>query len=325
MDFFTHLLVGVLSALFLLRPFPPEFIMLGGIMAVVPDLDVFIDPMGKRFKKYYLTHRGGSHSYVVGFFISIFIGIIFVLIFEGDYISYLFVGTFFYGIHVTLDLFTTSNVPIFYPLSKKEFSFNIERAINFYVMIQSLLIVLTFVLLNTVSAKWGVFKMFVDFFFFYYLFYFGYKLLTKIYVQYRLPENSFFIPGLLPFVYFTYHRNKKSGSSIYKLKKKIQFIKKSRTVYSNEILDNSKNVEYLAKTMDLSKAFRFFSKWDGIMPYIVENSNQITVYLALAESYHHKNAYYVRASFDKNTGKIISIRDNFDLIRDMRKTNGIKE
>jgi len=130
MDIFTHMFMGVLAGLFTLTTLSPEAIILLWIMTFLPDFDVFLEPLQKIRKMYFFSHKAGSHSYIVGIIFTGIVGFIVSLSRNVSFSEVWLAGFIGYSIHVSLDFFAASKIPIFYPISKKEFRFIAERAIN---------------------------------------------------------------------------------------------------------------------------------------------------------------------------------------------------
>ena len=126
MDFFTHLVFGALLYNLFLKELPFYYIHYAVFFAVLPDLDIFLAPLKRIFKSNYLEHRSASHSYITGIFVSTFLSSIFSLIIERPFYIFWLIGIGFYGLHVSLDLLTTTRIPCFYPISKKEYCFYVE-------------------------------------------------------------------------------------------------------------------------------------------------------------------------------------------------------
>jgi len=319
MDFFSHLLIGVLTSLVTLNKLAPEYIILAAIMAILPDMDLFLIPVQKLTKSYYLSHRGGSHSYIIGLMISPIIAILFTEIYGGPFFMYLFIGFMFYSLHVTLDLITTSKIPIFYPISKKEYRYNVERAVNPLLMLTSFLVIHFFISLHNQEVPWIVQFTFRNVFFLLYYFYLGYKLLTKLWIQSQLPKDSFYIPGIFPLVFYIYNVHNQSDKITFRLIKGVQLIPLKVQILEYIIETHSNKMNYYEKARAISKNYRFFSKWEAVFPIIKENEEKIVVILFLAESYSIGVAYFLKVQFDKNSGEFLKKSDGFYSIKRLEK------
>ena len=80
MDFFTHLIFGSLMYILFLKEVTFNYFFLAMFFAILPDLDIFISPLRRKFKSNYLEHRSGSHSYIIGIILSAIIGGIYSII-----------------------------------------------------------------------------------------------------------------------------------------------------------------------------------------------------------------------------------------------------
>ena len=145
-------------------------------------------------------------------------------------------------------------------------------------------------------------------------FYFGYlayKVFTKVWVQLRLPKNHKYIPGIFPFVYFIYQNHNSEAKLSFALSKKYQFLPKKMKLLETEIQNESKEMEYYIKAKILSENYMFFSKWEAIIPKILEDDKFVIVLLFLAESYANERAYTLEVVFNKETEEVVYISDGF--------------
>ncbi|HEY0088621.1 MAG TPA: metal-dependent hydrolase [Candidatus Lokiarchaeia archaeon] len=314
MDFISHFFLGFLISALTVNFFGLNFFIFASIMSIVPDFDVFLHPLSKRKKNYFLSHRGGSHSYVIGLMISPIAGGIFYLVTNQNYFLAVIVAFIFYAIHVTFDLFTTSKIPIFFPLSKKEYRLSVDRAVNSILLMFSTTNVAIFLILYFICRRAYYSAILWIVYFIMYSTYFIYKIITRIWVEYKLPENCEFIPGVLPFVYFIYGSYIKDNCNVFRLTKKFQFTSKKKKIAENSVKMDSKENFYFEKAKHISKEYRFFQKWNAIIPIIQTNKDTVEVTLFLAESYVNGVAYSVKVVFNKNNSEIIQIYNGFNKI-----------
>ncbi len=80
MDLFTHFVFGLLMYVLILKDVTFNYIILALFASILPDLDVFLFPLKRKFKSKYLDHRGGSHSYIVGIIASLIIAFLYALL-----------------------------------------------------------------------------------------------------------------------------------------------------------------------------------------------------------------------------------------------------
>ena len=314
MDFLSHFFLGFLISALTINFFGLDFFIFCTIMSIVPDLDIFLQPLSKRKKSYYLSHRGGSHSYIIGLMISPIAGGIFYLVTNKGFFLAVILGFIFYAIHVTFDLFTTSKIPIFFPLSKKEYRLSVDRAINSFLLLFSTINISTFLILYFIWSRAYYSTILWIVYFIIYSAYFTYKIITKIWVEFILPENCAYIPGVLPFVYFIYENYIEDNCNIIHFTKKFQFMSKRKKIVENIIKNNSEESIYFEKTKLISKKYRFFLKWNAIIPIIQTNKDTVEVTLFLAESYVNGTAYSVKVVFNKNNSEVIQIYNGFNKI-----------
>ncbi|MBY8989192.1 MAG: metal-dependent hydrolase [Candidatus Lokiarchaeota archaeon] len=311
MDIFTHQFMGILVGLFTLKIFSPAAIILLWIMTFLPDFDVFLEPLRRLKKSYFLSHKAASHSYIIGL---LFTGIISFLVSIIGNFSFLevwlaaFIG---YSIHVTLDFLTASKVPIFYPITKKEFRFIIDRTINPLLILFSGINIATLIVSFFTKPYYEFFMALAYFYLYSYLIYFGVRILLRIIVQLILPKNSHYLPNFIPFFYFIYENESTIDKVNFTISKSSLFTLRKKKLLTNTIVKNSSNMKLFDRAKELSKDFRFFHKWDYIIPFFQENRDKINTILILCEALSRKNAYYISVVFDKKSNIVISKEEGF--------------
>jgi hypothetical protein len=68
----------------------------------------------------------------------------------------------------------------------------------------------------------------------------------------------------------------------------------------------------LDKTLELTKNYSFFSKWDSIVPIFSENDHHIRVSLLLGETYLSNQAYALNVLYRKDSDLLIDQFDGFN-------------
>ena len=169
MDIFTHILMGTLPCFLLLGKVSPEAIILLWIMAILPDADIFIEPFSKKRNLYFLSHKAASHSYIIGIIITGIISMGVSLLRGVLFFEIWIAGAIGFSIHVSLDFFGASKVPIFYPLSKREFRIIADRAINPLLALFSGINLLTLLVYYYISPYYHVFMALTSFYLIIYL------------------------------------------------------------------------------------------------------------------------------------------------------------
>jgi membrane-bound metal-dependent hydrolase YbcI (DUF457 family) len=314
MDIFTHFIIGILACIYGLKSLPISFVIYGSIMAVITDFDIFLAPLRLIKKSKFLSHKGLSHSYFTALLFSFFTAILFTFITNENFLIAWIIGFLFYSLHVTLDLITASKIPIFYPFSKKRYRFFIDRAINLLLALISGLIVLSYFLMFFYLPEL-FFSNLYHYIFGFYLAYFSYRFISKIWVQFKLPKNSLYIPGILPFVYFIYENSSLENSNLYKFTKKIQFSNKNSLILQSELSKGSEDIKFFEKALKISKDYVFFTKWEAVIPLIEKNEDYYSILLLLTESYFSGSTYTLKVVFNRKTDTIKSISDGFNLFR----------
>ena len=321
MDIFTHQFMGILAGLFSLTILSPEAIILLWIMTYLPDFDVFLEPLRRIKKSYFLSHKAASHSYIIGLLFTGVVSLLVSIIRNAPYIEVWFAAFIGYSIHVSLDFLTASKVPILYPITKKEYRFIVDRAINPFLALFSGINTLILIISFFTYPYYHFFMALANFYLYAYLFYFGLRILLRIIVQLALPKNSHYIPNFIPGFYFIYENDSTidklnftvSKSSIFKLRKK--------TIFTNSVAKNSSYMKYYDIAKELGQEFRFFHKWDFIIPFFRETTDKINVILILCEALSSKNSYFLSVIIDKKSKKVISKEEGFGPFQNWENPN----
>jgi membrane-bound metal-dependent hydrolase YbcI (DUF457 family) len=303
--------MGTLPCFLLLGKISPEAIILLWIMAILPDGDIFVEPFTKKRNLYFLSHKAASHSYIIGIIITAIISVLVSFIRGVQFVEIWIAGTVGFSIHVSLDFFAASKVPIFYPLSKREFRVIADRAINPLLALFSGIYLLTLLAYYYINPYYHVFMALTSFYLIIYFTYFGIRLITRMIALLRLPKNSHYIPGFIPFFYLIYEKNSSDKSSTFKLSKKFAFSFKKREILNQKFLNDTEELSYLDQSIKISQEYRFFHKWNSIIPFIRESNQKVNIVLVLAESYSRKRSYFLSVVIDKETKQILSKEDGF--------------
>jgi membrane-bound metal-dependent hydrolase YbcI (DUF457 family) len=303
MDFFTHLVFGGLMYLLFLGEVSLDYFFLAIFFSILPDLDVFLTPLKRVFKSNYFEHRGGSHSYIMGVIISYVIATIRFLFTQEPFLFAWLIGIAFYGLHVSMDLLTTTKIPYLFPLSKKEHCFYIEKAGSFFTFINSIIFLI---------LPWFIFWLFpsipfvetyVNIYTYLFIVYYIYRILSKIIIAKTLSPNQKYLPGVLPFYYKVYSYEAIGNivrSSIYK---KSHFSKKSKMIEFQEILSPQEKSFY-DQALELNKKNYYFAKWT-LFPAVIRTEKILTIRFYFLETMMRKRNMYIQFNFDLDTQTFI--------------------
>ncbi|MEM3493228.1 MAG: metal-dependent hydrolase [Thermoplasmata archaeon] len=135
MDFFTHLMFGFLVSSWLSGNFYNPYVILGSLLAVLPDFDIFLYPLWRRFP--FTAHHGITHTL---FFVVLASPVIaltakFFLWNElgfGVATEIMFITG---ALHLLCDALTNWGTPLLYPVSKKYYNLRLDVAVNPYLML----------------------------------------------------------------------------------------------------------------------------------------------------------------------------------------------
>ncbi len=126
MDSLTHGLISLLLG----QNFGLTYGFYAMFMGTLPDLDVMLIPLAKKYKKDALEHRGGTHSFLFVAIASPLCALITNALFPADFWLYLITGFLVTTVHLFCDMLTTSAVRPFWPFNQKNVRWDIEHTGN---------------------------------------------------------------------------------------------------------------------------------------------------------------------------------------------------
>lgn len=133
MDFFTHLMLGFIISTLASGSFHNSYVLFGTLMAGLPDFDVFLYPLWKRFP--ITRHHGITHMVMFVLIASAVVSTV-AAILNGGADEKLFLLMCLTGMsHIFGDFITTWGVSPFYPLAKKYAKLNLDTAVNPYLVL----------------------------------------------------------------------------------------------------------------------------------------------------------------------------------------------
>ena len=299
MDFFTHLVFGALTYLLLLKEVTLDYLFLAIFFSILPDLDILLAPLKKKFNSNYLEHRGGSHSYIIGIIISFIISIIRSILIQQPFIFVWIIGFSFYGLHVSMDLLTTTKIPYLFPLSKKEYSFYVEKAGSFFTFVNSIIFLILPIFIFRLFTELFFIKLYINIYTSLFLLYYFYRIMSKLIVSRTLDKNQKYLPGLLPFYFKLYYYEINGNEIESRIEKKSHFSKKTEEIKIKDTLSSQEKLFY-DEAWKLNKKNYYFAKWT-LFPAIIREERVFTVRFFFLETMMRKRNMYIQYNFDLNT------------------------
>ena len=194
MDIFTHWFITYLiNFAFQTLKFNEYAMVFGILVGILPDFDVILYPIGKRYPTW--RHRGASHSIFIITLETLILAFIFAPIINVP-VGPLFLIGLISGLgHICLDTLTTIGIPVFWPLSKKEVHLDLERAINPYFMgISIFFIVFLFQLRGW--FPYSIYLLLINIITASFILYYMMKLIIKTYIQIKYSTQDFKIKAI---------------------------------------------------------------------------------------------------------------------------------
>jgi membrane-bound metal-dependent hydrolase YbcI (DUF457 family) len=314
MDFFTHLVFGSLMYLLFLKEVTLDYFFIAVFFSILPDLDLFLAPLKRLIKSNYLEHRGGSHSYIIGIIISFLLGLLFSNLTHQSFFLVWIVGALFYGLHISMDLLTTTDVPYLYPLSKKEHSFYIEKAGSMFTFINSIIFILLPMVMFRIFNGMLFFQFYINFYTYFFLIYYLYRISSKIYISTTLENGQKYFPGILPF-YFKLYNYKINGRDIeLSIEKKSHFSKKSEIIIKIEDTLSIQEKFLFDKALELNKQHYYFAKWT-LLPIIIRKEEVLSIRFFFLETMMRTRNMFIQYDFNVDTQNFIGTNQGSDRIK----------
>ncbi len=316
MDFFSHILFGIVTATFAIRPFNFGWVFYAGLMAGLPDFDALLTPLNKIHKSFYFQHRGGSHSYLTAVVVAMgFAGIFSPITGENFFVTW-GIGALFYCLHLSLDALTTYRTPLFYPIRKTMYKYGFERAVNPVLMFVSLGIDLW---LGLAPGTEIAFQQVVAGIAIAYFSYLGYRIMVKLVVQHRAAPGTRFFPGTLPLVYYLYQQTTTDTTVEYRFTKHVSVIHRTVELYHQKFQVGSPEFAWLQRAREVLPDGRFFGTWNCIIPILDTQGERVLVKLLYAEAYMRVAVFSVTIEFERETARVMNMRQGFEILKSTQK------
>ena len=303
MDLFTHLVVGGLMYLLFLKEVTLDYLFLAVFFSILPDLDIFLTPLKRIIKSNYLEHRGGSHSYVIGIIVSFIISLISSSLTHRPFFLVWIIGILFYGLHVSMDLLTTTKIPYLYPLSKKEHSFYVEKAGSFFTFVNSLILLILPAFLFRLFAEIFFIQLYINIYTSFFIIYYFYRIMSKIFISRTLDTKQKYFPGILPFYFKLYNHEIIGDDIISSIEKKSHFSKKIDTIKTRTTL-SAQEKSFFDKAEELNNIRYYFAKWTSF-PIFVRKEGTFSVKFFFLETMMHRRNMFIQYDFDLDTQNLI--------------------
>ena len=306
MDLFTHLVVGALTYLLFMRDITLEYLVMAVFFSVLPDLDIFLMPLKRIFKSKYLDHRGGSHSYIVGIIVTSIIGGLFFILRQRPFFIVWTIGSLFYGLHVSMDLLTTTRIPYLYPISRKERSFYIEKAGSFFTMLNSMIFLIGSMLIFIITVDLNVLRVFIDFYTIFFLIYYLYRISSKLWFSSSLTKNQKYFPGILPFFFNIFTKEIVENEITLSIVRKSHF-SKNQEIFSNKTVLKDEEMVLFEQGIALCNKYYYFAKWTAV-PIFIRKEGIFSIRFFFMETMMRKRTMFIQYDFDILTQEMISFK-----------------
>ncbi|MFX1438491.1 MAG: metal-dependent hydrolase, partial [Promethearchaeota archaeon] len=250
-------------------------------------------------------HRGGSHSCIIGVIVSAILGILFSTLRNKSFLITWIIGAAFYGLHVSMDLLTTTKIPYLFPISKKEHCFYVEKAGSLFTMLNSVIFIILLSLLYRFSVDISFFGFILNLYTSFFIIYYFYRIISKVRFSSALNENEKYLPGVSPFSYTIYNHEIAENKIIGRLERKFHFSKVYITK-NFEITLNTDEMILFKKGLELLKTNYYYAKWT-LFPIVIKNDEIFSIKFFFLETMMRKRTVYVQFDFGTLTQQLVNI------------------
>ena len=290
--------------LLFMRDVTLDFLFIAIFFSVLPDLDVFLMPLKRIFKSNYFDHRGGSHSYIIGIIVASIFGGFFFILRQRPFLIVWIIGSLFYGLHVSMDLLTTTRIPYLFPISRKERSFHVEKAGSFFTMVNSLIFLITSMLIYSISADIIALRSFIDFYTIFFLIYYFYRISSKLWFSSKLNKNQMYFPGVLPFFFVIFEKELVENTLSLSIVRKSYF-SKNKEIFSSKTILTDEEMVFFEQGMALCNTYYYFAKWTAV-PIFIRKEGVFSIRFFFIETMMRKRTMFIQYDFDILTRQMIS-------------------
>jgi hypothetical protein len=214
------------------------------------------------------------------------------------------VGILFYGLHISMDLLTTTKIPYLFPLSRKEHSFYIEKAGSFFTMINSLIFIVLLIFFQSFGADITSIRLLINFYTSFFIIYYFYRIVAKILISSNLNDNQKYFPGVLPIYYVIYNNDIVKNEISLTIERRAHFSKRIEIEKIETILD-SEEMGFFEKGLELCTADYYFAKWT-LFPTFNRNNGIFSVRFFFLETMMRKRTMYNQFDFAVPTQQLVS-------------------
>jgi membrane-bound metal-dependent hydrolase YbcI (DUF457 family) len=289
-----------------------DYIIFAMVFAILPDLDIFLFPLRRKFNSNYLEHRSASHSYIIGVILSTFIGFFYSLLTKHPFFIIWIIGIIFYGIHISLDLLNTTKIPYFYPISKREYCFSVERAGSTFTFLTSLIFITSFMMVYNFFPDNSLLLLLINTYTYFLFAYYTFRILTRIWVNFHLNENQKYFPGVFPFFFFIFERQITENRLYLKIEKRSHFWR-NKVIYENSENLTIEEMAFLKKGLEVCMENYYYAKWT-VLPKIYRIAGEVSLKLFFMEPMIREKAHYIQFDFNKELKAVIGYRQSFGRI-----------
>ncbi|MFX1238803.1 MAG: hypothetical protein ACFE8P_13935, partial [Promethearchaeota archaeon] len=190
---------------------------------------------------------------------------------------------------------------------KKETCFYIEKAGSLFTMLNSLVFLHLLVIFFLNSVQFTAYIVLVNIYTIFFLIYYGIRILSKLWIKFRLEGDKKILPGVLPayFMIFKCTIGDRKISSL--IERKSLFIKGTKTIVSHSTNLGKNEMDLFKKGIAWCNEKYYFAKWTKY-PKFIDNQNNFIFRIYFLETMMRGATTFVQFTFDTINHKLVNVK-----------------
>jgi len=156
-----------------------------------------------------------------------------------------------------------------------------------------------------VSADIFIFSLLINIYTYFFIIYYVYRIISKVWLSSNLKINQKYLPGVLPFYYSIYKYEIIENEISLSIEKRSHF--SSKKVNKNFItILNTEEMLLFEKGMEFCKANYYYAKWT-LFPIFIRNNGIFSVKIFFLETMMSKRTMFIQFDFGLDSQQLIGI------------------
>jgi hypothetical protein len=212
-----------------------------------------------------------------------------------------------------MDLLTTTKIPCYFPISKKEHCFYIEKAGSLFTMLNSIIFINVLISLYLIPVDIFTFRFVINLYTALYITYYFYRTISKVWISANLETNQKYFPGVLPFYYTILNLEIVNNEISSSIERKSHFSKSKEIDNMNANL-NTGEMTLFEKAVALIKTNYYFAKW-AMFPIFIRNDGMFSIRFFFLETMMRNRSMHIQYDFGVVNQQLIGVRQGYGSIQ----------